>query len=161
MKFSNTIDNPSFYDSLRSSQVNELDALLMSRADQSTSGEIITPHALPLFQNKEGKKTKRERERERMDPVKAKIPENEAVGTMGGGAKSNSKSLTQTLRDDLGLTGHEARLQSRDPRADLFKYNEINPTGVKTGLEKQQPTILAGTTAEEEQEKRAKKQKTG
>ena len=140
-------------------KANELDLLLASRADQASgSAEIFTPHALPLFKDKE-KKTKRARERERMDPVKAKIPEKESGGVMGGGALSNNKTFHQNAVDELGMTSSEARLQSRDPRADLFKYNTINPTGLKTGLEKQQPTILASTTAEQEQEKR-KRQKT-
>ncbi|GMH89897.1 hypothetical protein TrST_g13430 [Triparma strigata] len=139
-------------------RVNELDALLISRSDNGVSGDVFTPNALPLFADKE-KKGRKALERDRMDPKKGKIPEQQESGFLAG-RDGGASNFTQYQVDKLGMTDSEKRLQ-RDPRAALFKYNNVNPTGVVTGLEKQQPTILATTTAEEEQDSRKKRQKTG
>ncbi|GMH67279.1 hypothetical protein TL16_g04639 [Triparma laevis f. inornata] len=133
-------------------KVNELDALLFSRSD-GVSGDVFTPNALPLFQDKE-KKSRKQLEKE----GRRAVPEQQESGFLAG-RDGSAANFNQDAVDRLGLMDSEKRLQ-RDPRAALFKYNDVNPTGVVTGLEKQQPTILANTTAEEEQDKRTKRQKT-
>jgi WD40 repeat protein len=129
-------------------KVNALDALLLSRGDNVT-GEIFNPHALPIFQTKkDDKKSKEKRSRDRM-------PENARTDIMmgrGDGTKTN----TQSMVDNLGISKTDVRLLSRDPRTDLFKFIDKNPTGVKTGMnayDTEKP-LLASTTAEEEQAKR-------
>jgi hypothetical protein len=125
---------------------------LLSRGDNVT-GEIFNPHALPIFQTKkDDKKAKDKRSRDRM-------PETARTDIMmgrGDGTKTN----TQSMVDNLGISKTDVRLLSRDPREDLFKFIDKNPTGVKTGMnayDTEKP-ILASTTAEEEQAKR-KRQK--
>ena len=87
------------------------------------------------------------------------------MAAAASGAEATSEPRmdnNMSLSDSLGLSKKDVDLLERDPRAALHKYATYNPTGVKTGLGSaydSQPTILAESTAEEEQEK--KRQKRG
>lgn len=141
-------------------KVNALDALLMSRSEHVTNDMIQTPHALPLFQ------TKKEDKKSMAAKSKDRMPEQASGGIMTGRKGANtSVSMTQSIVDNLGIsTGERSdiRLLSRDPREDLFKYNNKNPTGVKTGMNSYdtEKPVLAATTAEEEQQKRKRQKKS-
>lgn len=129
----------------------ELTLLLHSRAPQGSAGilgEIKTPHALPLFRDASEHKTKRKRDKERMDPIKSRRPDLPGTGIKVSEGTSANLNFQQTV-----LTSSIAKnknIAGKDPREELFKYNEGKEyTKVPYDGDVR---ILAEKTAEEEEE---------
>jgi WD40 repeat protein len=129
----------------------ELTLLLHSRAPQGSAGilgEIKTPHALPLFRDASEHKTKRKREKERMDPIKSRRPDLPGTGIKVSEGTSANLNFQQTV-----LTSSIAKnknIAGKDPREELFKYNE-GKEYTKVPYDGN-VRILAEKTAEEEEE---------
>lgn len=83
--------------------------------DQQQPLHIITPHSLPMYRQERGRK--RQRERDRMDPVIAKIPERPVVGAGHGGRVG----VTQTQIDARAFIPTTLSID-QDPREELLKY---------------------------------------
>lgn len=111
-----------------------LEELLQSRVANSET--IFTPHALPMFQDAENS-AKRKR-KDMSDPIKSKRPQ-EGGGKgaiLPGGQNSASSNFTQAVCEGLVKQKFLQTNGTSDPRDELFKYEEENVTGVKTGLER-------------------------
>lgn len=126
---------------------NQLELLLEARV-QPSLGDVLTPHALPLFRDSE-QKSKRKREKEiRSDPVKSRKPEPPTGGILTGGQTSASVNFTQFVVQSQGVKNRN--IAGVDPRDALFKYNEGKNYVEQAYAENK--VILAEKTAEEEEE---------
>jgi len=104
----------------------ELTQLLASRVPQGSaaiSGEIITPHALPIFREEAVKNTKRKREKERLDPIKSRKPEPPAVGKFKQGSQSGASVSFSQFVANSSIQKNKV-IAGRDPREELLKYQE-------------------------------------
>lgn len=140
-------------------QSDGLSELLRSRAptgsaayltSSSAHDNIIVPNALPIFRE-EPKATRKTKERERKDPEKTKMPEPPVTGgiktgaTVGGGI-----TFSQYVKTNANY-GNNKNIAGRDPRAELFKYNEGKSFASKA-YEGDIQKVLADKTVEEEEE---------
>jgi len=123
---------------------NALEVLLESRALPNWK-QVITPHALPIFQTQTEGATKRQRERDLKDPIKTKRPippSHSKIET--GGQNSSSYNFTQFV---VKMQGDKNRnVAGVDPREALFKYNEGKQ------YDDQSSKVLAEKTVEQEME---------
>ncbi|GFH43966.1 hypothetical protein CTEN210_00440 [Chaetoceros tenuissimus] len=131
-------------------QTDDLTLLLNSRAPQGSAaiqGEIQTPNALPLFRSTEVKNTKRKREKERQDPIKSRRPDLPGTGIKASEETSDGLNFQQTVL--TSAIAKNKNIAGKDPRDELFKYNEGKDYKVSFEGDKR---ILAEKTAEEEEE---------
>ena len=137
----------------------ELSKLLRSRlppGSAAITGEIMAPHALPLF--REGADagrptTKRKREKDRADPIKSRRPEPPSSGIKMGEGTSASLNFTQFVVTSTSMTKNR-NIAGKDPREELFKYSKG-----KKYLGDEGDGVLAEKTAEEEEEEMMKGRK--
>jgi len=121
-----------------------LSELLASRAPLGSMGDIITPHALPMFRDEH----KRNREEDRQDPVKSRRPEPPAAGIKTGGQTSVSVNFQQYVAKGTIKTKNIA---GRDPREELFKYTE-GKSYTSAAYDGEETKILTEKTVEQEEE---------
>lgn len=110
-------------------------------------GEIQTPNALPLFRSTEVKNIKRKREKERQDPIKSRRPDLPGTGIKASEETSAGLNFQQTVL--TSAIAKNKNIAGKDPREELFKYNEGKDYKVSFEGDKR---ILAEKTAEEEEE---------
>lgn len=147
-----------------------LSDLLRSRAptgsaafltSSSQNDAIITPNALPIFRD-EPRATRKTKDRERNDPEKTKMPEPPINdGSIKTGAQVGAGiSFSQYIVESTNYVNNK-NIAGRDPRAELFKYNE-GKSYVSKAYEGDVQKILAEKTVEEEEEemKSSKRYKT-
>lgn len=147
-----------------------LSDLLRSRAptgsaafltSSSQNDAIITPNALPIFRD-EPRATRKTKDRERKDPEKTKMPEPPINdGSIKTGAQVGAGiSFSQYIVESTNYVNNK-NIAGRDPRAELFKYNE-GKSYVSKAYEGDVQKILAEKTVEEEEEemKSSKRYKT-
>ncbi len=139
-------------------KTDDLTLLLNSRAPQGSAGitgEIRTPHALPLFRGTmETKNTKRKREKDRQDPIKSKRPDLPGTGIKVSEGTSAGLNFQQTVL--TSAIAKNKNIAGKDPREELFKYNEGKEyTKVSYDGDRR---ILADKTVEEEEEEHKKKE---
>ncbi|KAL3802806.1 hypothetical protein HJC23_007583 [Cyclotella cryptica] len=140
-------------------QSDGLSDLLRSRAptgsaayltSSSQNDNIITPNALPLFRD-EPRATRKTKERDRKDPEKTKLPEPPIAGGIRTGAQAGAGiNFTQYIVESTNYVKNK-NIAGRDPRAELFKYNEGKSYASKA-YEGDVQKILAEKTVEEEEE---------
>jgi hypothetical protein len=106
--------------------------------DMQEIRHIMNPHALPMF--KQDPSARRKREKARMDPAKAHIPEAPQVGPGQGGRLGSSLTASIMKR----LVKKDAI--DDDPRAALLKYANAEPYWFKAYNETQPITIFDNTT---------------
>ena len=131
----------------------ELSQLLASRAPKGSAaivGEIITPHALPIFRDDAAKNTKRKREKERLDPVKSRKPEPPAAGKFKEGSQSGASVSFSQFVANSSIQANKI-IAGRDPREELLKYQE-GKSYTSKAYEGDQPNPLEEKTLEEEEE---------
>jgi hypothetical protein len=121
-----------------------LSELLASRAPLGSIGDIITPHALPMFREEH----KRKREQDRQDPVKSRRPEPPAAGIKTGGQTSVSFNFQQYVAKG---TIKNKNIAGRDPREELFKYTE-GKSYTSAAYDGEETKILTEKTVEQEEE---------
>lgn len=126
--------------------------LLLNRrghdAITSFPGEIITPHALPIFREDNASSstsTKRKREKDRKDPIKSHRPDLPGTGIKVSDGTSVGLNFQQRIL--ASTIGKNKNIAGKDPREELFKFSK----GKSYGLGDQK-TILAEKTVEEEEE---------
>jgi len=118
--------------------------------DFAHSMAIITPHALPLFQEANAKSRKRQREKIRSDPAISHKPEQPLSGPGVGGRVSNTHfthHIMKTLNKDT--------TRDEDPREALLRYAKIaeqKPLWVAPVYAKNQPTPVFSTEPDNEDE---------
>lgn len=117
----------------------------------SQSDSIITPNALPLFRD-ELRATRKTKDRDRKDPEKTKLPEPPINdGSIKTGAQAGAGiSFSQYIVQSTNYVNNK-NIAGRDPRAELFKYNE-GKTYASKAYEGDVQKILAEKTVEEEEE---------
>jgi hypothetical protein len=148
-------------------QSDGLSDLLRSRAPTgsaayltSANSSIINPHALPLFRD-EPRATRKTKEAERKDPEKTKLPQPPVTGGMKtGGTLGGGLNFAQHVKMAANY-GNNKNIAGKDPREELFKYNE-GKSYVSQAYEGNIQKILADKTVEEEEYdlKSGKRQKT-
>lgn len=119
-------------------------------------GRIITPHALPLFRDTEGRSLKRARIKARKDPVKSHLPTPPVNGPGQGGRLGSG--VTQAIMSQLIPP---VNTRDEDPREALLKYAKVaeeEPMFVTPAYQQTQPkAILDPTILEREKEAELKK----
>jgi hypothetical protein len=119
-------------------------------------GRIITPHALPLFRDTEGRSLKRARIKARKDPVKSHLPTPPVSGPGQGGRLGSG--VTQAIMSELIPP---VNTRDEDPREALLKYAKVaeeEPMFVSPAYQQTQPqTILDPTILEREKEAELKR----
>lgn len=100
-------------------------------------GQVLTPHALPLFRDNEGRSLKRAKIKARKDPVKSHLPTLPIDGPGQGGRLGSG--VTQAI-----MAGRLPSKSTRDedPREALLKYAKIaeeNPIYVTPAYSQTQP----------------------
>lgn len=127
--------------------VDELSQLYASRAPKGFAGtsadKILTPHALPMFRGEK----KRKREKDRLDPVKGRIPEVPATGMKTGSQVGAAVNFQQFVSQGIVKTKNIA---GKDPRQELFQYSEGK--NYITQAYEGDKTVLAEKTVEEEEQ---------
>ena len=139
-------------------KTDDLTLLLNSRAPQGSAGilgEIRTPHALPLFRETVEKDTKRKREKDRQDPIKSRRPDLPGTGIKvsegtSAGLNFQQSVLTSAISKNMNIAG-------KDPRDELFKYNEGNKEFTRTPYDGDKRILAEKTVEEEEEESRKTK----
>jgi len=139
-----------------------LSDLLKSRAPtgsaaylSSANSTIMNPNALPLFRE-EPRATRKDKDNERKDPEKTKMPEPPVQGVKAGGNKSGGLgaggiTLAQlTYEKNRGTIVKNKNIAGKDPREELFKYSE-GKSYVSKAYEGDVQRILADKTVEEEE----------
>lgn len=143
-----------YYDSKRSLRGATLCAIKSKRRVQQaeivSSQQVITPHALPLFRQERRKTSRKQMEKDRLDPVKSKRPDLPITSGQGGRVASSGGTLSSYVIRNLGLSKRVD--DDQDPREAILKYAkdaEENPYWITPAYSKTQPTsILANDNGE-------------
>lgn len=115
-----------------------------------SSQQIITPHALPLFRQERRKTSRKQMEKDRLDPVKSKRPDLPITSGQGGRLASSGGTLSSFVIRNLGLSKRVD--DDQDPREAILKYAKEaaeNPYWIAPAYNKTQPkNILDGIETE-------------
>ncbi|KAF7282775.1 gastrulation defective protein 1 homolog [Rhynchophorus ferrugineus] len=113
--------------------------------------QVITPHALPLFRQERRKTSRKQMEKDRLDPVKSKRPDLPITSGQGGRVASSGGTLSSYVIRNLGLSKRVD--DDQDPREAILKYAkeaEENPYWITPAYSKTQPnSVLAYSNQEE------------
>lgn len=152
-----------YYDDKRSLRGATLCAVKTQRRTQHaeiiSSQQVITPHALPLFRQERRKTSRKQMEKDRLDPVKSKRPDLPITSGQGGRVASSGSTLSSYVIRNLGLSKRVD--DDQDPREAILKYAkeaEENPFWITPAYAKTQPKS-SSTTDEKEGEPSSKKSK--
>ncbi|OQS06876.1 hypothetical protein THRCLA_01091, partial [Thraustotheca clavata] len=92
-----------------------------ARVEGCTEGNVINPHALPMYRESTSKPTKRKYAKVRMDPIASKKPEMPLTG-VGVGGRTGGGTLTQFFMQDHIKS---QSIRSEDPREAILKYAKV------------------------------------
>lgn len=116
-----------------------------------SSQQIITPHALPLFRQERRKTSRKQMEKDRLDPVKSKRPDLPITSGQGGRVASSGGTLSSFVIRNLGLSKRVE--DDQDPREAILKYAkeaEENPYWITPAYKNTQPLASTSKFADEE-----------
>ncbi|XP_067834812.1 WD repeat-containing protein 70 isoform X2 [Heptranchias perlo] len=118
-----------------------------------TQDYIITPHALPMFREPRQKSTRKQLEKDRLDPVKSHKPEPPVSGPgRGGRVGTHGGTLSSFIVKNIALD----KTDDSNPREAILRHAEEaeqNPYWVAPAYVKTQPnTVFAEAESEEEEE---------
>ncbi|CAG9761773.1 unnamed protein product [Ceutorhynchus assimilis] len=105
-----------------------------------SSQQVITPHALPLFRQERRKTSRKQMEKDRLDPVKSKRPDLPITSGQGGRVASSGGTLSSFVIRNLGLSKRVN--DDQDPREAILKFAkdaEENPYWIAPAYAKTQP----------------------
>lgn len=152
-----------YYDDKRSLRGATLCASKMHRKVQHeeivSSQQVITPHALPLFRQERRKTSRKQMEKDRLDPVKSRRPDLPITSGQGGRVASSGGTLSSYVIRNLGLSKRVD--DDQDPREAILKYAKEaaeNPYWITPAYAKTQPKPVLDVVEEGEPE--SKKSKT-
>lgn len=151
-----------YYDAKRSLRGVTLCAVKTKRKVQHSevvsSQQIITPHALPLFRQERRKTSRKQMEKDRLDPMKSKRPDLPITSGQGGRVASSGGTLSSYVIRNLGLSKRVE--DDQDPREAILKYAKEaaeNPYWITPAYTKTQPkALLDGTEEGEPSSKKSK-----
>ncbi|KAB0792312.1 hypothetical protein PPYR_14271 [Photinus pyralis] len=130
----------------------------VKHAEIVSTQQVITPHALPLFRQERRKTSRKQMEKDRLDPVKSHRPDLPITSGQGGRLASSGGTLSSYVIRNLGLSKRVD--DDQDPREAILKYAKEaaeNPYWIAPAYAKTQPTtILEGTSEEEPASKKSK-----
>ncbi|XP_051875813.1 WD repeat-containing protein 70 [Pristis pectinata] len=118
-----------------------------------TQDYIITPHALPMFREPRQKSTRKQLEKDRLDPVKSHKPEPPVSGPgRGGRVGTHGGTLSSFIVKNIALD----KTDDSNPREAILRHAkdaEQNPYWVAPAYVKTQPhAVFADVESEEELE---------
>ncbi|XP_069740693.1 WD repeat-containing protein 70 isoform X2 [Narcine bancroftii] len=118
-----------------------------------TQDYIITPHALPMFREPRQKSTRKQLEKDRLDPVKSHKPEPPVSGPgRGGRVGTHGGTLSSFIVKNIALD----KTDDSNPREAILRHAkdaEQNPYWVAPAYVKTQPhAVFAATESDEEQQ---------
>ncbi|XP_057661249.1 gastrulation defective protein 1 homolog [Diorhabda carinulata] len=128
------------------------------KAQQSevvSSQQIITPHALPLFRQERRKTSRKQIEKDRLDPVKSKRPDLPITSGQGGRVASSGGTLSSYVIRNLGLSKRVE--DDQDPREAILKYAkeaEENPYWITPAYKNTQPKPTYAENDDDEPEEK-------
>lgn len=108
--------------------------------EMTSTTQVITPHALPLFREEKSRSNRRKKEKERADPVKSKRPDMPITTGQGGRLASSGGTLSSYVIRNLGLSKRVD--DDQDPREAILKFAkeaEENPYWIAPAYNKTQP----------------------
>ncbi|XP_041505278.1 WD repeat-containing protein 70-like [Microtus oregoni] len=114
------------------------------QAESLTQGYIIAPHALPMFREPRQQRTRKQLERDRLDPLKSHKPEPPVAGPgRGGRVGAHGGTLSSYIMKNIALD----KTDDRNPREAILRHAkaaEENPYWVSPAYSKTQPkTVFA------------------
>uniref|UniRef100_A0AAR5Q082 WD repeat-containing protein 55 homolog n=1 Tax=Dendroctonus ponderosae TaxID=77166 RepID=A0AAR5Q082_DENPD len=154
-----------FYDENRSLRGVTLCVVKTHRKAQHSevvsSQQVITPHALPLFRQERRKTSRKQMEKDRLDPVKSKRPDLPITSGQGGRVASSGGTLSSYVIRNLGLSKRVD--DDQDPREAILKYAkeaEENPYWIAPAYAKTQPKVLLASTSQDDSDEEPESKKS-
>lgn len=125
------------------------------QAETLTQDYIITPHALPMFREARQRSTRKQLEKDRLDPLKSHKPEPPVSGPgRGGRVAAHGGTLSSFIVKNIALD----KTDDSNPRAAILRHAKEaseNPYWVAPAYKETQPEPVF---AEEEEEEEAEKE---
>lgn len=142
-----------YYDDKRSLRGATLCAIKTQRRTQQaevvSTQQVITPHALPMFRQERRKTSRKQMEKDRLDPIKSKRPDLPITSGQGGRVASSGGTLSSYVIRNLGLSKRVD--DDQDPREAILKYAkeaEENPYWITPAYNRTQPNPVMETLGE-------------
>ncbi|XP_051971961.1 WD repeat-containing protein 70-like [Xyrauchen texanus] len=121
-------------------------------AETLTQDYIITPHALPMFREARQRSTRKQLEKDRLDPLKSHKPEPPVSGPgRGGRVAAHGGTLSSYIVKNIALDKSDDS-NAREAILRHAKEAAENPYWVAPAYEKTQPEPLFAEEEEEEEE---------
>ncbi|KAM9679868.1 WD repeat-containing protein 70 isoform 2-T2 [Dama dama] len=124
------------------------------QAETLTQDYIITPHALPMFREPRQRSTRKQLEKDRLDPLKSHKPEPPVAGPgRGGRVGTHGGTLSSYIVKNIALD----KTDDSNPREAILRHAkaaEDNPYWVSPAYSKTQPkTMFAQVESDDEETK--------
>uniref|UniRef100_A0A8D0E0W5 WD repeat-containing protein 70 n=1 Tax=Salvator merianae TaxID=96440 RepID=A0A8D0E0W5_SALMN len=145
-----------YYDPLKSQRGAKLCVVKTKRkerqAETLTQDYIITPHALPMFREPRQRSTRKQLEKDRLDPLKSHKPEPPVAGPgRGGRVGTHGGTLSSYIVKNIALD----KTDDSNPREAILRHAkeaEENPYWVAPAYSKTQPkTVFAEVESDEDE----------
>ncbi|XP_060546688.1 WD repeat-containing protein 70 isoform X1 [Pantherophis guttatus] len=145
-----------YYDPFKSQRGAKLCVVKTKRkerqAETLTQDYIITPHALPMFREPRQRSTRKQLEKDRMDPVKSHKPEPPVAGPgRGGRVGTHGGTLSSYIVKNIALD----KTDDSNPREAILRHAkeaEESPYWVAPAYSKTQPkTVFAEVESDEDE----------
>ncbi|XP_073770428.1 WD repeat-containing protein 70 isoform X1 [Danio rerio] len=121
-------------------------------AETLTQDYIITPHALPMFREARQRSTRKQLEKDRLDPLKSHKPEPPVSGPgRGGRVAAHGGTLSSFIVKNIALD----KTDDSNPREAILRHAKEaadNPYWVAPAYKKTQPKPLFAEEEEEEED---------
>ncbi|XP_056444758.1 WD repeat-containing protein 70 [Gadus chalcogrammus] len=145
-----------YYDPLKSHRGAKLCVVKSQRkerhAETLTQDYIITPHALPMFREARQRSTRKQLEKDRLDPMKSNKPEPPVSGPgRGGRVAAHGGTLSSFIVKNIALD----KTDDSNPREAILRHAKEaseNPYWVAPAYSKTQPETLFHEDSEEDEE---------
>ncbi|RMC16632.1 hypothetical protein DUI87_06570 [Hirundo rustica rustica] len=145
-----------YYDPIKSQRGAKLCVVKTKRkerqAETLTQDYIITPHALPMFREPRQRSTRKQLEKDRLDPMKSHKPEPPVAGAgRGGRVGTHGVTLSSYIVKNIALD----KTDDSNPREAILRHAkeaEENPYWVAPAYAKTQPkTVFAEVEPEDDE----------
>ncbi|XP_034458814.1 WD repeat-containing protein 70 isoform X2 [Hippoglossus hippoglossus] len=145
-----------YYDPFKSHRGAKLCVVKSQRKEKHTEiltqDYIITPHALPMFREARQRSTRKQLEKDRLDPKKSHKPEPPVSGPgRGGRVAAHGGTLSSFIVKNIALD----KTDDSDPRAAILRHAKEaseNPYWVAPAYTQTQPEPLFAEESEEDEE---------
>ncbi|XP_053709793.1 WD repeat-containing protein 70 [Synchiropus splendidus] len=145
-----------YYDPVRSHRGAKLCVVKSKRkekhAEALTQDYIITPHALPMFREARQRSTRKQLEKDRLDPKKSHKPEPPVSGPgRGGRVAAHGGTLSSFIVKNIALD----KTDDSNPREAILRHAKEaseNPFWIAPAYKKTQPVTLFAENSDEDEE---------